>query len=146
MTLKPGAIDTICAVTRRVKWKGPLHFAMKGNAMLIEEASPLAVIRQQEIELTEYLAAAKKAAGVELLEERQCAVESRRQAEREGDEQAGSDYRRQLAGVDVEAAHMLADGERAAARATEHGRSVMDVAVERILKLVLPEVQSCCSR
>ncbi len=108
--------------------------------MLPNEPSPIVVIKRKELELSDRLELARRAAAAEIQSERQAAAEARARAEEEGRAQAEQYYRAQLEGAESEARQIESDGESAAARIVERGQRRMPEAVGRILAAVLPPV------
>ena len=108
--------------------------------MLSNEPSLIVVIKRKELELSDRLEAARRAAEAALQAERQYVADARALAEQEGRAEAEKFYRDQLAEAEAEAAQIAAGGERSAARIAERGQHRMPEAVETILAVVLPPV------
>jgi vacuolar-type H+-ATPase subunit H len=106
--------------------------------METHELSPIVVIKQKELELSERLAAARLAAKRAILEARQWATDHRDQAEREGQEQATAFFRAELEACDAEAEKIRADGELSARWIAERGSRGLDQAMQCILEIILP--------
>ena len=102
------------------------------------EPSPVVVIKQKELDLAYRFAKAKQAADQAALEARQSATEMRDRAEREGQEKATIYRRAELESCDVEAEKIRSDGELGARWIGEKGSRQMDLAVQRILEIILP--------
>jgi hypothetical protein len=104
--------------------------------------SPIVVIKHKELELTERLAAAQAAAERAILDAHHWAADERDRAERDGREAAAIFYRADLDTIDAEAANLCAESDHMAAQIAECGTHALDQAVQRILAIVLPRLNS----
>lgn len=106
--------------------------------METNETSPVVIIKQKEIELAERWARAKQATERAALEARQWATDYRDRAEREGQEKANVFRRAELEACDAEAEKIRAEGDLSARWIAESGARGLDLAVQRILEVILP--------
>ena len=104
--------------------------------------SPIVVIKHKELELADRLAAAQAAAERAILEAHRWAADARDRAEHDGREAATGFYRAELDAIDVEAENVYAEGDHMAAQIAERGAHAIDHAVQRILAIILPQLNS----
>ena len=105
-----------------------------------DERSSVVAIKQKELELAAELSTAREVVERAVAEARQWAVSYLRQVEREARAFAATEYRAALEAIDVEAAAIRAEGDRAALTVAERGAPLLADAAGRILHIVLPGV------
>src|SRR5581483_4677464 len=97
------------------------RFMMDASQSVPDDRSPLAIIRQKELEIADRLEAARQAAERRLLEARRAATETRDQAEREGRAAATALLQSELAAADADGENLRKQSEAIAARIAERG-------------------------